>query len=366
MHILVVDDHRLFRDGLMLVLKRLDDDVVISEAGDGEQAMQLLESQEFDLGLVDFHLPDTTGPQLLNRIKSFCPEMPVVIMSGAQDPAMIRSALSACASGFMPKSMEPEEILDAIKLVLAGGIYVPSIILEKLSNDQLDVSSANGMDYGDLIHLAQVTQKVIETSDWSLRAQNHLAKSPETVNAFNKMLEKMENKYNELREYAFKDPLTGLPNRRLFNDRLEQALYRVEREKKSLALVVLDLDGFKQINDTLGHDNGDKLLVTIGERLRSSTREIDTVCRLGGDEFIVLVGDAESEQDVLVAVDRIFTALTLPTELAGKQVTPGVSMGVSMTKGDLSQEELFRTADEALYKVKHAGKNGYQLYRAPQ
>ena len=366
MNILVVDDHRLFRDGLTLVLKRLPNLETIHQAGSGEEAIALISSTDLDLVLVDYHLPDMIGTVLLNKIKQETPEVPILIISGSEEPAMIRSALGGGSSGFIPKSADPEDILDAVNLVMKGEIYVPPSILGKLDDNHLDLESDRGLDYADLMHLARVTQKVIASSDWSIRAQHDHANRPEAVHAFNQMLETMENKYNELRQHAFHDPLTGLPNRRLFDDRLNQALNVAARKNKMLALVAMDLDSFKAINDTYGHDQGDSLLITCAERLKSSIRKVDTACRLGGDEFLVLLTEVESSGAGTLIVERMFNALTVEVDISGNTLRPGVSMGVAISHGEHTPEALFKRADEALYSVKRQGKNGFKFYQNEQ
>ncbi len=364
LNILVIDDHRLFRDGLMLVLKRLVDIGEVYEAGSGQEALSMFTNLDLDLIIIDYHLPDMIGPMLLRKIKQETPEVPVLLMSGSEEPAMIRSALEGGSSGFIPKSADPDEILDAINLVMQGEIYVPPKVLEKLEKNQLDVNSAGGLDYADLMHLAKVTKKVIETSDWSIRAKHDQANRPEAVEAFNDMLEKMESQYNELRQHAFHDPLTDLPNRRLFDDRIIHALHSASRKSQKLALIAMDLDFFKQINDTYGHDQGDALLRIIAARLKKSIRKVDTACRLGGDEFLVLLAEVESNEAVQLVVKRMFNALTEEVELGGVTLSPSVSMGVAISHGEHLPAELFKRADDALYEVKHGGKNSFRFFHS--
>lgn len=359
MNILVVDDHRLFRDGLLTVLKRIEGLTRILEAGDGKQAEQIINEHEVDLALVDFHLPDTTGPVLTRAIKNIAPETPVIIMSGAEDAAMIRSAVSNGSSGFLPKSMEPDELIDAINLVLQGEIYIPPSLSEKLSGNEIDVTNAQGVDYSDLIEMAKVTQKVISGSDWSIRARREAASSPEAIEAFNQLLDKMENHYNELRQHAFHDSLTGLPNRRLFDERLDHALHYARRKNKQLALLALDVDKFKSINDELGHDQGDELLKQIASRLIASTRQVDTVSRLGGDEFVIILTEVTDVGIVEAVLNRMFSLLTEPLMLGGTEITPSVSIGAVVSDGTLDADALFKQADEALYQVKRNGRNGF-------
>jgi diguanylate cyclase (GGDEF)-like protein/PAS domain S-box-containing protein len=155
-----------------------------------------------------------------------------------------------------------------------------------------------------------------------------------------------------LRHAAFHDPLTGLPNRALFDDRLRAAFDRVRRGGGRLALLTLDLDGFKQVNDALGHAVGDELLVTVGQRLRDQLRDVDTVARLGGDEFVVLVeADAEGLAEGLA--DRLVDAIGAPVMTSAGEQSISVSIGIART-GPLTTtpEQLLHASDLAMYAAK--------------
>jgi diguanylate cyclase (GGDEF)-like protein/PAS domain S-box-containing protein len=162
----------------------------------------------------------------------------------------------------------------------------------------------------------------------------------------------------QLRRLAFHDPLTGLANRALFQDRLEHAL--AVRKPRAVSVLLLDLDEFKQVNDMLGHQAGDRLLVEVGRRLAGGVRPQDTVARLGGDEFAVLLDDAVSAEDV---ARRLLATLTAPVSIEDQTITPAGSLGIACSDdGSLSPSELLRQADVAMYAAKAAGKNGYQVF----
>lgn len=159
------------------------------------------------------------------------------------------------------------------------------------------------------------------------------------------------------------DTLTDLPNRKLFMDFLTLELAQARRNKKSLAVLFLDLDRFKQINDTLGHAAGDQLLQAVARRLKRCVRESDTVARIGGDEFNVLMPDLTQTDDVGVVVHKIMGVFEAPFRLEGVEVKATTSVGVSMypEDGD-STEELLRKADAAMYAAKQYEGNSYQFY----
>ncbi|WP_188149725.1 sensor domain-containing protein [Teredinibacter waterburyi] len=167
----------------------------------------------------------------------------------------------------------------------------------------------------------------------------------------------------KLRHLAERDVLTGLANRMLFFDRLEHALQRVERHG-ALAILALDLDGFKNINDTLGHDAGDRMLVEVANRLLSCVRQEDTVSRVGGDEFFILL---ESLSDASVAAhvsDKILKALEMPFTIAQQEVFISTSIGIcfAVNGQSSSSKTLLKQADMALYRAKDSGRNNYQYY----
>jgi diguanylate cyclase (GGDEF)-like protein/PAS domain S-box-containing protein len=169
----------------------------------------------------------------------------------------------------------------------------------------------------------------------------------------------------EISHQAQHDSLTDLPNRVLFNDRLRQAISLVERQGKQLALMFVDVDHFKRINDSLGHAIGDKLLTSVAKRLVSCVRRTDTVSRLGGDEFVVLLSQVEREEDAAVSARKILRALASPHIIDGKSLDVSVSVGVSTYPTDGPDgESLMNKADIAMYEAKQNGRNTYQFFRS--
>jgi diguanylate cyclase (GGDEF)-like protein/PAS domain S-box-containing protein len=157
---------------------------------------------------------------------------------------------------------------------------------------------------------------------------------------------------HQLVQRAFRDELTGLPNRAQFLDRLDHALTVAGRTGERLAVLFLDLNGFKTVNDTLGHAAGDELLVKVSDQLRSSLRPTDTVARLAGDEFTVLVADVTDDVDALDAAGRIVAGLAVPTMVAGEEIEVGASVGIAFSEPGIAAAELLRNADTAMYEAK--------------
>ncbi len=167
----------------------------------------------------------------------------------------------------------------------------------------------------------------------------------------------------ELVHYALHDSLTGLPNRVLFGDRIEHALARRSSPTSRVAVMLCDLDSFKDVNDTLGHPTGDRLLQSVAERLRSNVREIDTVARFGGDEFAAIAIDLDEPADAAVLADKLVKALAKPFHIDDHEVRTGASIGIAVFGPDsLDAEALLAHADVALYRAKADGRGTYRFY----
>ncbi|PYQ31873.1 MAG: diguanylate cyclase [Acidobacteria bacterium] len=162
--------------------------------------------------------------------------------------------------------------------------------------------------------------------------------------------------------HAYHDVLTHLPNRKLFTDRLRHALTHAKRAGKSLAVMFIDLDHFKTINDTLGHTAGDELLLEMAKRLGECVREDDTVARLGGDEFTIILADLRQPEDALGVAQKILDAVQQPVSVGATPVVSSASIGIALYPVDgTDAESLLRNADSAMYRAKEAGRNTYQL-----
>ena len=163
--------------------------------------------------------------------------------------------------------------------------------------------------------------------------------------------------------FAQHDPLTGLINRALFRDRLIHAMARSKRKDQPLAVMLLDLDRFKAVNDTLGHDIGDQLLKEVATRLMECVREVDTVARLGGDEFTAILEGISGEDDVLVVAKRIVDSIGSPFQIGPHNISIGVSIGITLYPSDDEDlDELLRHADKAMYAAKQQGGGRYHFH----
>jgi diguanylate cyclase (GGDEF)-like protein len=204
-----------------------------------------------------------------------------------------------------------------------------------------------------LLLLLQLFMVVTATATLSLAA---------ALSERNRLGDQLAESNAELRKLAFHDPLTGLPNRRLLRDRLQQLIRQAKRSGGRAAVLYLDLDRFKRINDTLGHEAGDALLQEVASRLQSSVREEDSICRVGGDEFVVLLREVDCAASAAAVAGKIIEALRVPVSLAGVAVTATTSVGIALVPDDSEDaDDAIRRADQAMYLAKQQGRNDFRF-----
>ena len=188
------------------------------------------------------------------------------------------------------------------------------------------------------------------------------AELSETYRSVVELTNELEQAKERLTEIGFHDSLTGLPNRMLFHERVNQALAVAEREHRQVPLMMLDLDGFKEINDSLGHDAGDQVLREVAGRLAGALRKSDTVARLGGDEFAVLLTTGNGVDGAVGAAEKLLEALAPPLTVAGNEVRSGASIGIAWYPDHgLDYATVIKHADIAMYEAKHRG-SGYAAF----
>jgi diguanylate cyclase (GGDEF)-like protein len=178
-------------------------------------------------------------------------------------------------------------------------------------------------------------------------------------------LTRLEERLVVLERNAFRDPLTGLPNRTMLQDRIEHALAEAQRHRLTIAVLLLDLDGFKEINDRNGHEVGDQVLVSLAQRLRRTVRAGDAVARMGGDEFVILLDDLPSPAAVVELAGRILTAVDEPMVIGARELRETASIGVATSNGEGTVPELLRVADTMQYTAKRSGKARIVFDRDP-
>jgi diguanylate cyclase (GGDEF)-like protein/PAS domain S-box-containing protein len=206
---------------------------------------------------------------------------------------------------------------------------------------------------GELFLARQIIKRIPGTDDKSVRY----------LSVFSDITE-LWHKNEKIKHLAFYDVLTELPNRSLLMDRLEHHIAMAKREQRGMSLMFLDLDGFKFVNDSFGHEMGDNVLKTVAAKLQAQVRASDTVARLGGDEFVILLDEPANLDEVTHIASRIVTAINEPMELGGKTVQTGVSIGIAMYPIDgQTPSELMNRADTAMYAAKDACKNTYRFVK---
>lgn len=224
-----------------------------------------------------------------------------------------------------------------------------------------------------IIHLAETMKAVSLSKDFTVQVMKSTDDEIGSLfDSFNAMLAEIKERdellcqrQERLRQLAHFDNLTLLPNRVLFNDRLAQALLQAKRHRHRMAIMFLDLDGFKDINDTHGHRVGDLVLVEVAARLRNVVRSCDTVARMGGDEFTIFLQDIQSSGNAELIAQKIITELALPYAAQGKELFSSASIGIAMYPDDgNTSDELLRKADMAMYHAKNNNKNMLKFYFA--
>jgi two-component system, cell cycle response regulator len=287
-------------DTVRLIERMLSDAgyVSIASTTDPSEVCELHLENRYDLILLDLQMPGIDGFQVMEALKESEPDGYLPVLVLTANPGHKLRALEAGAKDFVSKPFDLAEVL----------LRVHNMLEVRLLHEE---------------------------------ARNH-----------SKILESL----------ALNDPLTGLANRRLLAERMSMALAHARRNKSAMAVVCLDLDGFKQINDTLGHGAGDILLKMVAERLVATVREEDTVARLGGDEFLIALWDVTSAERATTVALKVIEAVSQPYRIEGHTVSITTSAGVGIypVHGE-DADTLIKSADLALYEAKHAGKNTYRI-----
>ena len=240
--------------------------------------------------------------------------------------------------------MDGFQVMEGLKEIETDG-YLPVLVITAQPGHKLRALAAGAKDF---------ISKPFDLMEARTRIHNMLE-----VRLLYKQLEQYSR---ALESMALHDALTGLPNRRLLMDRLSLAIAHARRNTSTMALMYLDLDGFKQINDTLGHDAGDTLLRLVADRLVAAVRQEDTVARLGGDEFMIALWELSHADDVATLVSKVIQAVSQPYRIQGRDVriTASIGVGIYPLHGE-AVETLMKNADLALYEAKRAGKNNYRI-----
>jgi len=240
------------------------------------------------------------------------------------------------------------EVMEDLKEIETGG-YVPILVITAQPGHKLRALTSGAKDF---------ISKPFDLVETKTRIHNMLE--------VRLLYRQLEQANRALESMALHDALTGLPNRRLLMDRLSSAIVHARRNKSAMAVMVLDLDGFKQINDSLGHDAGDTLLSMVAARLVAAVRQEDTVARWGGDEFVIVLSELLHPDGVANLVSKVIQAVSQPYSILDRSVNMTVSVGVGVYPlhgGEV--ETLMKSADLAMYEAKRTGKNDYRIATHP-
>jgi diguanylate cyclase (GGDEF)-like protein len=336
--ILIVDDIAANRDLLRRRFERHG--FQIAEADGGHRAIELARERPFDLVLLDVTMPDLDGLDVLKSIRQFpaTAPLPVIMVTGKAEGDGVAEAFAAGANDYVTKPVD-------------------FVVALARTNAQLGLKRA---------------EKAAREANETLRQMNeHLElrvaqRTSELVRANEQLRSEIaERERSEAENYyiAHHDALTGLGNRVLFRQQLNEALERVRRSGETLAVLFVDLDGFKAINDSLGHSIGDGLLKCIADRLRGCVRETDIIARLGGDEFAIVQSSKDQPQGATALASRLIEVIGAPCMVDGHQLLAGASIGIAVTApGQLDPEVLLRSADLAMYRAKGDGRGVYRFF----
>ena len=418
--LLIVDDDEMNRYTLARRLTR-DGYTNLAMAGNGAEALAAMRNDRFDLILLDIMMPVLDGFGVLEamRADAALKGIPVIVISAHDDSANVIRAIELGATDYLAKPFDPvllrarvsatlerralqielEESLAETRAMLEinpvatfflKGTKIAWInamgpqLLGYKSTELVGRTTAhlhlNEDDYANLIKKSEAILKTgaVFRGDVHLRRKDGKviltrvaakAIAPwDLPRGVVWILEDVTEQRADAARIAFMahhDQLTGLPNRLLLADRVRVALANAARAKLHCAVMFLDLDKFKSINDTLGHGIGDELLIEVARRLKAQVRDSDTVARLGGDEFVVVLPGIKQIEDVEMVAKKIRNALASAYNLNGNPVatTPSIGISIYPAQGDTA-EVLFLRADEAMYAVKHGGRNGYSFYTA--
>ena len=231
---------------------------------------------------------------------------------------------------------------------------VNSVLNDEFSNGNRMPGVEIALEKSEAVEL-----KVQEASEKLSKVNQRLEKEVHERHLLEQELAEVTEQQKEALHSSLHDPLTGLPNRALFNDRLEHGMEQARRHGWTLAVMFLDLDKFKTINDSYGHAAGDTVLLTIAGRLAETTRTDDTISRHGGDEFLYLLMEISEERDAAIVAKKIIQAVQVPCDIGGRELQVNTSIGISIyPKDGITVEALITSADAAMYRAKQ-GKTGY-------
>lgn len=359
--ILIVDD----KQANVLLLERMlrgAGYTCVTSTLDPRAVYELHREHRYNLILLDLQMPGMDGFEVMTLLKTLDPHsyLPVLVIT-AQPEHKLR-ALQLGARDFISKPFDLPEMLTRIHNMLEVQLLHREMqhhgqVLEQTVQELRDAETGLRLSQ---VALLKESAALDDHAQQLQLANEHLVMA--TIEA-HELAEEVGRAKIQMAYLAQHDALTGLPNRILLNDRLAQAMALAQRQGKQLALMFLDLDRFKYINDSLGHSVGDQLLLSVAQRLMAAVRSSDTVCRQGGDEFVILLADVEHARDAALSAEKILTALTAPHRIDQLELHVTVSIGISIYPEDGQDVDgLIKSADTAMYHAKENGRNNFQFF----
>jgi len=391
---------------------------VLYAADSAEKGLHLFRKYRPQLVITDMVMPNMNGLQMVQQIRLEDPSIPVILVSGvaswqSQIP-QIETLLDMNISKFLSKPFDADKLLETIRqcvkryeylktLKLSSSVFMTSPLAITITDRDRKVISINpafteitGYTLAEIVgcnprvlssgkhnseFYAGMWESLNQTGRWSGEIwnrrkngelflewinisviRNYDGEITHYASVFADITQRTAAE-EKLRHLAHHDALTNLPNRVLLQDRLNQALLQAHREASKLAVVYVDIDHFKNLNDSMGHGVGDELIVGVAKALQSVVREVDTVSRLGGDEFAVLLPDVGSHEMAARLVGKIFNAVGKTYLIAGRELRITASMGVSLFPRDGDNPTtLLKHADSAMYLAKKEGRNNFQFF----
>ncbi|MCP5151590.1 MAG: EAL domain-containing protein [Chromatiales bacterium] len=324
--VLLVDDE----PGILAALRRLlrRSPYTVLTAADGLQALEILGHSPVTVVVADYRMPRMNGAELLLEARRLAPDTVRILLTGDADLHVVSDALNKGAIfKFLLKPWDQEGLLRTIE---------EAVQMHRLAREN-----------------ARLTRELADANSALRRLNTELA-------------QRVEEKARELDRAVYYDALTGLPNRTLLADRLTQSIMHARRSGQHVAVLLLDVDRLKHVNDTLGHDAGDALLEALAGRLERNVRGGDTVARVNGDEFAFVLGDLADEQQVHMVANRILRDVAEPFRICGHEIYLAASIGASIFPGDgTTGPDLLRTAGVALHHAMEEGGGRFHFHAEP-
>ena len=336
--LLIVDDISDNRTILTRRFQRRGFDVVEAECG--LTAIELIDKESFDLVLLDVMMPGMDGIETLKRIRSenSASALPVIMVTAKSESTNIVDALELGANDYVTKPVDFAVALARVNTQISRKRAVERVAL---ANEEL--------------------RKVNE--DLERRVEERTSRLIDANQRLKVEIADREESQARSQYLAYHDSLTGLGNRLLFKEQLEEALKDVSVASHPLAVLFLDLDGFKAVNDTLGHSIGDLLLKSVAAKLRDILPRTDRIARLGGDEFAILQISAAQPGSSIALAERIIEVVGQPNSIDGHDVTVGASVGIAVARpGDMNTDNFLKSADLAMYSAKSDGRGTYRMF----